>query len=128
MAAIKTLEELRDRLRDPSSWPEGFRWDYSDIDGCALGLCEKSRDIVERKLAPFYGSAQFEIDFHIPSPVASVLIFGMRMADAEGRNQLDNHMSSTTPERVAEAIDVYLNGGAEALYRFCCPEQYGEED
>ena len=33
-----TLADLSWRLRNPGTWPPGFRWNYGNCDHCAMGL------------------------------------------------------------------------------------------
>lgn len=95
---LRTLAAI---LRDQSTWPPGFKWNYEDCETCAMGLAAKLYSQVEAPdtvaMAKAYKLSHDTVDdlfvgFHpLLYPIANERI---------------------TPENVADAIDEYLMAGA----------------
>lgn len=104
-----TLADLSWRLRNPGTWPLGFRWDYDNCNQCAMGLAWQ---LSGGKKNPF-GELTFE---------QSLKLTMAALADAElkdhdafreifSRLHARKHIFSRmdiTPYHVADAIDGYL--------------------
>jgi hypothetical protein len=57
---MSKLQELHDLLRDETKWPDGFKWDYSLKDHCALGLAVKT-GLLD---SPYTGPYAFDLTGH----------------------------------------------------------------
>lgn len=55
------LQALRDLLRDPSRWPEGFRFNYGDFETCAVGLAHRA-GLIEHQGNKMIEAKHFGID------------------------------------------------------------------
>lgn len=104
-----TLEGLAYVLRNPDTWPPGFKWDFSHCHKCAMGL---SRIIWGDNANPVdlgpilkYTAKLFDIDvgdtikiFYRPEPLKY-----------DG-DYTPSDLQEITPEIVARQIDTYLAG------------------
>ena len=56
LLALKNLAWL---LRHPNHWPEGFAWEYTDLDRCAVGLCRQAHG--DRAFNAIFGHAAVSV-------------------------------------------------------------------
>lgn len=91
-----TLENLSFTLRHPDMWPNGFEWNYSDCNRCAMGLAHKMWPKIVRE----------------PTTSAMVSAFGINDAKAAdiftGAARGDYSGFGVTATRVADLIDELL--------------------
>jgi hypothetical protein len=90
-----TLADLAIILRHREVWPEGFVWDYSTCQTCAMGLAEQLG--VRCKAARWPTTQDMAVAFTIPRAVA--LYFFIHGG---------GHVGRITPARVAAAIERHL--------------------
>lgn len=96
------LEDLSRRLRDRSTWPPGFRWDFSECQTCAMALL--LGDNMPR--TELVGAA---VARHLNIDREDVLeMFGTEVALRNFGSASERCMAAVTPEMVAEGIDAWL--------------------
>lgn len=113
-----SLENLSYVLRHPDAWPEGFVWDFSDCETCAMGLARGLWDKID------FPVDSYDANKHAVSAVARA--FAMPYAKAKNVFMGDSFdvpfktegtwwwktsypdWSDITPEMVADQIDEYL--------------------
>jgi hypothetical protein len=106
-ATKPSLQELSRVLRDRRLWPDGFKWDYSDIDKCAWAL---ARCLWPDQVSPILSEAHLAFNMHV---VDVFQIFAcMNSSDNPFRRLLSLFLygcaSYISPRQVADAIDKYL--------------------
>jgi hypothetical protein len=97
-----SLKNLAIILRNKQMWPQGFEWDYTRHDTCAIGL---ARQIWGTPDSSFFLSETFNVSEKVTERF---------FLDAHKRAFLGLFrikMSKVTPERVANLIDRYLETG-----------------
>lgn len=106
-----SLEGLAMALRDRSTWPAGFEWDFLFCENCAMGLANalwniQTDDNPVSDMASAMGissaaarSLFYDADWLRPVPRR---IFGIQF----GTRTVE--LRDVTPEMVAAAIDAYL--------------------
>jgi hypothetical protein len=110
-----SLHALSYALRHPDTWPEGFVWDYSDCDNCAMGLAHQ---LWKRKVPKVYvasGPSVMARVFAMPYAVAdSIFVRPVAWAYTASKRLLwwpkkcPIPLAQITPEMVADQIDKYL--------------------
>ena len=89
--------QLIELLRDPSRWPEGFHWNYDNLDKCAIGLAHAT-GLIENQ------------NYNV---VADTLGMPRHIAMRFFWNLCDDiHVdcSRIQPSHVADALEKYLAG------------------
>jgi len=109
-----TLKDLSNLLRDPSQWPEGFVWDYTDAEYCAMGLVVKSVPSVRQMVnGNNNGGVYLNNYLHTMADYFGMPLWAARkIFYRAGENArfgiLDIQMEKVKPQRVAKLIDKYL--------------------
>lgn len=88
LLATPSIDALIYALRHPETWPEGFEWDYSDCDHCALGVAMCLWNI-------------------LPCLRDAARVLGMQHYTAAKIFALMKPRSTITPEHVAAALERY---------------------
>ena len=98
LMALKNLAWL---LRHPNHWPEGFAWEYTDLDRCAVGLCRQAHG--DRVFKAIFGHAAvsvvcgaYQYQGNVPRDIWR-LFWG----------RIDSHRS-ITPLDIARDIEKYV--------------------
>jgi hypothetical protein len=114
-----SLHALSYVLRHPDTWPEGFVWDYSRCESCAMGLAHSLwRESVPKTNidnAASYMARTFSMPF---AEAKSIFLGGRSWVPKETFS--DGHLwwrkerhradhDAVTPEMVADQIDAYLS-------------------
>jgi hypothetical protein len=103
-----SLQALSHILRHRELWPEGFAWDYSECETCAMGLAHKLWRL-RSQYTMAVGMHRLVSDdmakqFAMPDISAQCIFGGRDLEDVYG---VDNTVD-VTPEMVADRIDQYL--------------------
>lgn len=113
-----SLEGLSYVLRRKELWPEGFVWDYSTCECCAMGLAHK----LWGEYIKTADEVAVEEAFGLDTDAVDLLFFGGDWAptctyrtikkgwfwDTETEHE-KTMLSAVTPEMVADQIDAYLS-------------------
>jgi hypothetical protein len=92
-----SLATLAWRLRNPETWPEGFKWDYRDCTTCAVGLAAAIHYGTVNRWEDVYDRL---FDMVPDDQFRSIFCFL--------HHSLHLRRHAITPEHVADAIDEYL--------------------
>ena len=120
-----SLHALSYALRHPDTWPEGFVWDYSTCNHCAMGLAHALWKQNVPEVTRFTGASVMARSFALPFEDARFIFLGLdgqygadfipfqdvktpggwfRRATTERIPDWD----AVTPEIIADQIDAYL--------------------
>lgn len=104
-----SLVALAYSLRHPETWPEGFQWDYSTCQTCAMGLAAKLWSMHEPDSTAGWLS-QVARTFAVPMEDV-VRIFQDAKMPFDWRHPFAerNTLQCVTPERIADLIDCFLS-------------------
>jgi len=109
-----SLHALSYALRHPDTWPQGFYWNYSDCDECAMGLAHCLwKSIPQPTDDSSRGTTDMARTFHIPYSVADSIFYGGDWTPRRTSGHLwwkgtIMDFESVTPDMVADQIDAYL--------------------
>jgi hypothetical protein len=98
-----TLRNLSLVLRHEELWPPGFKWDYSDCAGCALGLVSQMWRAGFGIITSIPEEARF---FQIPRHIAMKIFYCLHYHSRKSRQDI-------TPTDVADVIDAWLTAAAQ---------------
>ena len=100
---MSKLRELHDLLRDETKWPDGFKWDYSFKDHCALGLAVKT-GLLD---SPYTGPYAFDLTKRDWERIFT------RPARGDGWHTSERNWCDVTPVMVARRIKKHLKARAD---------------
>lgn len=121
-----SLEALSFVLRHPDTWPEGFVWDYSNCNHCAMGMARALWRITDQSMMEVtVGSSIMAKTFGMGFTDSQQIFFG---ANDERKYKIEKIVwggflglwrqtlvelvpisrKAVTPEMVADDIDAYL--------------------
>ena len=99
LLAAPTLEGLAYALRHREVWPEGFEWDYSLCETCAIGMARELWDSTRNLDLPDIFNISVMFNISVDTAFDIFVWLG-----------LDSTCATITPDYVAAAIDRYLAG------------------
>lgn len=113
-----SLHALSYALRHPDTWPEGFVWDFSQCEQCAMGLAHylwRQLPIPDNLTGPTYMAREFAMPFSIAKDIflANPGLWAPTKKGHKGmlwwkKSCLKSDFDAITPEMVADQIDKYL--------------------
>lgn len=105
-----SLHALSYALRHPDTWPNGFVWNYTFCDQCAMGLAHLLWNI--GRAGKSNGATIMARAFAMPYTKAEDIFFKTNRAFANRRvlHLFPADYKTVTPDMVADQIDKYLKG------------------